>query len=63
MTCVITGKLAKYKDPLTQQPYSDKESFKIIREKFFQKEEEKAFMRMQILNDMLAQKKDKLRRY
>lgn len=54
MTCVITGKLAKYKDPLTQQPYSDKESFKIIREKFFQKEEEKAFMRMQILNDMLA---------
>jgi len=63
VTCPITGKPAQYKDPLTQQPYANKEAFKIIREKYFQKEEEKLFMRLQVLNDLMAQKKDKLRRY
>lgn len=45
------------------QPYADKEAFKIIREKYFQKEEEKLFVRIQVLSDLLAQKRDKLRRY
>lgn len=43
-------------------PYADKEAFKILRERYFQKEEEKLFVRIQILNDLLAQKRDKLRR-
>ena len=34
-----------------------------MREKYFQKEDEKLFLRMQVLNDMLQQKRDKLRRY
>ena len=63
MVCPITGKAAKYKDPLTMQPYANKEAFKIIREKYFSKEEEKLFVRLQVLNDLLAQKRDKLRRY
>lgn len=61
--CPITGKKAKYRDPLTMQPYYNKEAFKIIREKYFQKEEEKLFVRLQVLNDLMAQKKDKLKRY
>jgi hypothetical protein len=60
--CPITGKPAKYRDPLTQQPYADKEAFKILRERYFQKEEEKLFVRIQVLTDLLAQKRDKLRR-
>lgn len=52
--CPITGKPAKYRDPLTQQPYADKEAFKILREKYFQKEEEKLFIRIQVLSDLLA---------
>lgn len=33
--CPITGKPAKYRDPLTMQPYANKDAFKIIREKYF----------------------------
>lgn len=61
--CPITGQVAKYRDPLTGQPYATKEAFKILREKYFQKEDEKLFLRMQVLNDMLQQKRDKLRKY
>lgn len=61
--CSVTGAPAKYKDPLTGQPFANKEAFKIIREKYFQKEEEKLFIHMQVLGDLLQQKKDRLRRY
>jgi len=42
--CMITGMKALYRDPLTYTPFSNKESFKVIRERFFQKEEEKLNM-------------------
>jgi vacuolar protein sorting-associated protein 72 len=42
----VTGAPANYRDPLTGQPFANKEAFKIIREKYFQKEEEKLFLRM-----------------
>lgn len=51
--CPITNQVAKYRDPLTGQPFANKEAFKILREKYFQKEDEKLFLRMQVLNDML----------
>ena len=60
--CPITGMPAKYKDPLTGTPYANKEAFKIIREKFFQRDEEKLFVRLQVLNDLLTSKRDKLKR-
>ena len=63
LVCSVTGAPAKYKDPLTGQPFANKEAFKIIREKYFQKEEEKLFIHMQVLGDLLQQKKDRLRRY
>ncbi len=44
---------AKYRDPLTATPYANKEAFKIIREKFFQRDEEKLYFRIQVLNDLL----------
>ena len=44
--CPITGMPAMYRDPLTGTPYSNKEAFKIIREKFFQRDEEKLFVRL-----------------
>jgi len=61
--CAITGAPARYRDPLTQLPYADKEAFKIIRERYFQKEEDKLIVRISVLTDLLAQKRDKLRRY
>lgn len=54
--------MALYRDPLTGTPYANKEAFKIIREKFFQKDEEKLFIRLQVLNDLLTMKRDKLKR-
>lgn len=60
--CVITGQPARYKDPITGQPYATLDAFKILREKFFQKEEERLFVRIQVLADMLQMKKDRLRR-
>ena len=53
---------AKYKDPLTGTPYANKEAFKIIREKFFQRDEEKLFVRLQVMNDLLTNKREKLKR-
>lgn len=35
LTCAVTGAPAKYRDPLTNQPFANKEAFKIIREKYF----------------------------
>ena len=63
LVCAVTGAPAKYRDPLSGQPFANKEAFKIIREKYFQKEEEKLFLRMQVLGDLLSQKKERLRRY
>lgn len=60
--CPITGQRAKYRDPLTGTPYATKEAFKIIREKYFQKDEEKLYVRLQILNDLLGKKRKKLRK-
>lgn len=52
--CAITGAPARYRDPLTQLPYADKEAFKIIRERYFQKEEDKLIVRISVLTDLLA---------
>lgn len=52
--CPITGLPALYRDPLTGIPYANKDAFKIIREKFFQKDEEKLFIRLQVMNDLLT---------
>jgi len=60
--CPITGLRAPYRDPLTGTPFANKEAFKIIREKFFQRDEEKLFVRMQVLNDLLMKKRKKLRK-
>ena len=38
--CAVTGDKAKYFDPLTGQYYSNVESFKVVRERYFQKEED-----------------------
>jgi len=62
-TCMITGKKAKYKDPLTLTPFANKDAFKVVRERFFQKEEDKLNMRIHIINELLNQKRDKLKRY
>ena len=55
--CPVTGQRARYRDPLTGTPYATKEAFKIIREKFFQKDEDKLQIRLQAFNDLLAKKK------
>jgi hypothetical protein len=60
--CVITGQAAKYFDPLTKQPYADKEAFKILRERYFQKEEDSLLFRIQTLSDLASQKKEKLKK-
>lgn len=59
----MTGEKAKYFDPLTKQPYSNMEAFKIIRERYFQKEEESLLLRIQTLSDLASLKKEKLRKY
>jgi hypothetical protein len=60
--CVVTGQPAKYFDPLTKQYYSDIESFKLIRERYFQKEEDGLLFRIQTLSDLASQKKEKLKK-
>ena len=35
LKCIVTGAPARYRDPLSKQPFANKEAFKIIREKFF----------------------------
>lgn len=53
---------AKYFDPLTQQYYANIEAFKILREKYFQKEEDSLLFRIQTLSDLASQKKEKLKK-
>jgi len=60
--CAVTGQKAKYFDPLTGQHYFNVEAFKIIREKYFQKEEDSLLFRIQTLSDLASQKKEKLRK-
>lgn len=60
--CMVTGGTAKYKDPLTLTPFSNKDAFRVIRERFFQKEEEKMNMRIHTLNELYNQKKERLKR-
>jgi mRNA-degrading endonuclease HigB of HigAB toxin-antitoxin module len=60
--CAITGQKAKYFDPLTGQYYCNKEAFKAIREKYFQKEEDNLLFRIQTLSDLASQKKEKLKK-
>jgi hypothetical protein len=60
--CPITGEPAKYFDPLTKQPYANKEAFKVLREKYFQKEEDSLLFRIQTLSDLASQKKEKLKK-
>ena len=33
-TCVVTGEPARYRDPVTGQPYATLAAFKILRERF-----------------------------
>jgi len=43
--------------------YSNIESFKIIREKYFQKEEDNLLFRIQTLSDLASQKKERLKKF
>lgn len=60
--CAITGQPAKYFDPLTKLYYANIDSFKIIRERYFQKEEDSLLFRIQTLSDFASQKKEKLKK-
>lgn len=60
--CVITGLPAKYFDPLTKQHYASADAFKILRERYFQKEEDALLFRIQTLSDLASQKKEKLKK-
>ncbi len=63
LQCAISGKQAHYLDPMTKMTYATKEAFKILREKFYQLEEEKLNQRIQALNELLSLKKDKQKRH
>ncbi len=60
--CVVTGLPAKYFDPLTRQPYASMDAFKLLRERYFQKEEDTLLFRIQTLSDLASQKKEKLKK-
>lgn len=60
--CLVTGGQAKYVDPLTKTPFSDKLAFRVIRERFFQKEEERLNLRIHTLNELFNQKRERLKR-
>lgn len=60
--CPITGLPAKYFDPISKQHYANIDSFKIIRERYFQKEEDSLLFRIQTLSDLASQKKEKLKK-
>jgi len=57
--CDISGLPAKYVDPKTGTPYSTIEAFKIIRERFLQKEEAKYDQRISQLTALLEETKKK----
>jgi hypothetical protein len=46
-------------DPISMQQYASIEEFKILREKYLQKEEEKCMQHIQTLSDLMAMKKEK----
>ena len=60
--CAITGKPAKYYDPLTKSYYSSINAFKLLRERYFQKEEDGLLFRIQTLSDLASQKKERLKK-
>jgi hypothetical protein len=60
--CAITGLPSKYFDPLTKQHYANTDAFKVLREKYFQKEEDALLFRIQTLSDLASQKKEKLKK-
>lgn len=60
--CAVTGEKAKYFDPLTKQYYLNKEAFKILRERYYVKEEENLLFKIQTLSDLASQKKEKLKK-
>lgn len=60
--CAITGNPAKYFDPLTEEYYSSMESFKILRERHYQKEEDSLLFRIQTLSDLASLKKERLKK-
>jgi len=60
--CIITGLPAKYFDPLTKHYYANADAFKLLREKYFQKEEDSLLFRIQTLSDLASQKKEKLKK-
>ena len=60
--CIITGKPAKYFDPLTKNYYATVEAFKILRERYFQKEEDCLLFKIQTLSDLASQKKERLKK-
>ena len=61
-TCSVSGEKAKYYDPITKQYYSNIENFKILRERYFQKEEDSLLFRIQTLSDLTSQKKERLKK-
>jgi hypothetical protein len=61
-TCSVSGEKAKYFDPITKQFYSNLENFKILRERYFQKEEDNLLFRIQTLSDLTSQKKERLKK-
>lgn len=61
--CAISNEPAKYFDPLTKLYYSNVENFKILRERYFQKEEDNLLFRIQTLSDFASQKKEKLKKH
>lgn len=63
LKCAISGRRARYLDPMTKMTYATTDAFKILREKFYQLEEEKLNQRIQALNELLSLKKDKHKRH
>ena len=61
-TCSVSGEKAKYYDPITKQYYSNLENFKILRERYFQKEEDNLLFKIQTLSDLTSQKKERLKK-
>ena len=51
--CIITGKPAKYKDPLTGQPYATVEAFKVIRSRLAKGEQLKQEIQVDASNDKI----------
>ena len=60
--CAITGKPAKYFDPLTKNYYSTIDAFKILRERYYQNEEDRLLFKIQTLSDLASQKKERLKK-